>query len=81
MTVQEIVQTPQFRSVVADYRDTCLWFANDPEHPADFIQLERILSEIEKNGDLAAFKRAGRIRQWLPRDSRPKFFGGSPVPA
>ena len=79
MTVEEIVQTPQFRSVVEDYRDTCLWFANDPGHPVGALQLEQVLTEIEKNGDMAAFKRVGEIRQWLPRNFRPRYSSGSPV--
>jgi len=79
MTVEEIVQTPQFRSVVEDYRDTCLWFANDPEHPVGALQLEQVLTEIEKNGDMAAFRRVGEIRKWLPRNFRPKYSSGSPV--
>lgn len=79
MTVEEIVQTPQFRSVVEDYRDTCLWFANDPEHPVGALQLEQVLTEIEKNGDMAAFRRVGEIRKWLPRNFKPKYSSGLPV--
>ena len=79
MTVQEIVKTPEFQSVVDDYRGMCLWFADKPEQPNDDVQLEQILTEIEKNGDMAAFKRVGRIRKWLPRNFRPKYSSGLPV--
>ena len=79
MTVQEIVQTPQFRSVVADYRDTCLWYLRTDVPPENDIQLEQVLSAIENHGDLEAFKRVGRIRQWLPRGSRPRYSSGLPV--
>ena len=65
MTIREIIESQEFRSVVNDYRDTCLWFANNVEHPSDRLQLEQILSAIENNGDAAAFRRVGRIRQWL----------------
>lgn len=65
MTIREIAESEEFRSVVNDYRDTCLWFANDVDHPSDRLQLEQILSSIEANGDAAAFRRVGRIRQWL----------------
>ena len=65
MTIREIAESEEFRSVVNDYRDTCLWFANDVDHPGDRLQLEQILSSIEANGDAAAFRRVGRIRQWL----------------
>lgn len=65
VTIREIIESKEFRSVVNDYRDTCLWFANNVEHPSDRLQLEQILSAIENNGDAAAFRRVGRIRQWL----------------
>ena len=65
MTIEDIVRSQEYRSVVEDYRDTCLWFANDVSNPKNRLQLEQILSSIEANGDMAAYKRAGRIRQWL----------------
>ena len=65
MTIEEIVKSQEYRSVVADYRDTCLWFAKDVFAPKDRLQLEQILLAIETNGDMDAFKRAGRIRKWL----------------
>lgn len=65
MTIEDIVKSPEYRSVVADYRDTCLWFANDASAPKDRLQLEQVLSSIEANGDMSAFKRTGRIRRWL----------------
>ena len=65
MSFREVVDGEEFRSVARDYRQTCLWFANDAYHPQDEVQLEQVLSAIESNGDLAAFKRVGRIRKWL----------------
>ena len=67
MTVQEISDTIQYRTLVKDYRDTCLWFADSRlvDHPSDILQLSMILSSIESNGDAEAFKRAGEVRQWL----------------
>ena len=79
MTVQEIVATPEFQSVVKDYRGMCLWFMKSDLHPENDIQLEQILSSIESHGDLVAFKRVGRIRQWLQQSSRPKYSSGLPV--
>ncbi len=80
MTTKEIVQTEEFQSVVRDYRNMCLWFANRPECPTSDIQLEQVLSAIECHGDMAAFKRVGRIRKkWLRRNSRPKYSSGLPV--
>ena len=65
MTVEEIANTIEYRSVIEDYRDTCLWFAGDVLHPKNRPQLELILSSIESNGDMASYKRVGKIRQWL----------------
>ena len=79
MTVEEIVQTPQFRSVVEDYRDTCLWYMNRALHPENDLQLEQVLTAIENHGDLAAYKRVGEIRKWLPPDFRPLYSSGLPV--
>ena len=79
MSVQDIVNSEEFQSVVRDYRDVCLWFANGAERPADEIKLEQVLSSVETYGDMNAFKRVGRIRQWLSQDSRPKYSDGLPV--
>ena len=65
MTIEDIAKSKEYRSVVEDYRDTCLWFANNIFEPKDRRQLEQILSSIETYGDMAAYKRVGRIRKWL----------------
>ena len=78
-TVQDIAKTPEYRSVVEDYRATCLWSMGDALHPRNRAQLEQVLSAVEKNGDLAGYRRAGEIRKWLSPDSRRKSCGGSPV--
>ena len=79
MRLQEIISTPEYQSVVADYRDTCLWFANGAERPENEVQLEQTLCAIENHGDLRAFQRVGRIRKWLSPDFRPKYSNSSPV--
>lgn len=79
MTVQEIVQTPEFQSVVNDYRGMCLWYMKPDINPINDVQLEQVLTAIENHGDMAAFKRVGRIRKWLPPDFRPKYSSGLPV--
>lgn len=65
MKVEDIAKTDEYRSLIDDYRDTCLWFASNAAKPADRLQIEQVLCAVESNGDLAAYKRAGRIRQWL----------------
>lgn len=65
MTVEEIVKTDEYRSVISDYKDTCLWSAAGYDHPTSRAQLDYLLGCIETYGDMAAFKRVGRIRKWL----------------
>lgn len=81
MTIEEIVASPEYKSIINDYRDTCLWFAGDVLHPSTDVQLEQILTSIETYGDMLAFKRAGRIRKWLPRGFRPRYSSSLPVRA
>ena len=79
MTIEDIAKSEEFRSVVEDYRDTCLWYMNSNLEPKNDLQLEQVLTAIENHGDLAAYKRVGEIRKWLPRSFRPKYSSGSPV--
>ena len=43
-----------------------------PCRPLGLAQLDYVLRSIENYGDLAAYKRAGRIRQWLSPLSSPR---------
>ncbi|MBR3582580.1 MAG: hypothetical protein IKO01_03955 [Kiritimatiellae bacterium] len=70
--VAEIAESPEYRAVVEDCRATCLWSMGDVLHPRSERQLEQVLSAIERNGNLAAYRRAGEIRKWLSPDSRPR---------
>ncbi len=79
MTVEEIIKTPEYISVVNDYRDMCLWFAPADCRPQNDVQLEQILTSIERYGDLAAYKRVGRIRKWLSPDFKPRYSNGLPI--
>ena len=81
MSFREVVDSEEFRSVVRDYRQTCLWFANDAFHPQDEVQLEQVLSAIESNGDMEAFRRVGRIRKWLSPGFSPRYSSSLPVRA
>ena len=60
MTIKDIVASKEYRSVVEDYRDTCLWFAGNVLEPQDRMQLEQVLSSIESYGDMAAME-AGEV--------------------
>ena len=81
MTIQEIVNSEAYKSVVRDYRDVCLWFADMTKSPQNEVQLEQVLSSIETYGDAEAFKRTGRIRSWLSPHFSPKYSSGLPVRA
>jgi hypothetical protein len=65
MTTEEIIQTKEFQSVVNDYRAMCLWFFPVDFMPSSTYELNRVLESIERYGDMAAYKRIGRIRKWL----------------
>ena len=79
MTVEEIIKTPEYISVVDDYKDVCLWFSPECYHPQTGVQLEQILTSIERNGDLNAYKRVGRIRKWLSPSFKPTYSSGLPI--
>ncbi len=52
-------------ALVDDYRDRCLWFLRRDFYPTTVAEARHVLDAIERHGDRDAFKRAGRIRQWL----------------
>ena len=79
MTVEEIIKTPEYISVVDDYKDVCLWFSPECYHPHTGVQLEQILTSIERNGDINAYKRVGRIRKWLSPNFKPTYSSGLPI--
>ena len=79
MTVEEIIKTPEYISIVDDYKDVCLWFSPECYHPHTGVQLEQILTSIERNGDLNAYKRVGRIRKWLSPNFKPTYSSGLPI--
>ena len=51
--------------LVDEYRDRCLWFLRRDFYPSTVAEAVRVLDAIERHGDRDAFKRAGKIRQWL----------------
>ena len=79
MTVEEIIKTPEYISVVDDYKDVCLWFSPECYHPHTGVQLEQILTSIERNGDINAYKWVGRIRKWLSPNFKPTYSSGLPI--
>ena len=64
MTVEEKADS-ELVSAVDEYRSMCFWNLPEDFKPVTHAQKILALDRLEKYGDLAAYKRAGRIRQWL----------------
>jgi hypothetical protein len=54
---------------VDEYRSRCLWSLRQDYYPRTPAEQMRVLEAIERNGDLAAYRRASTLRQWLSRIS------------
>ncbi|NUM52981.1 MAG: hypothetical protein HUU46_04995 [Candidatus Hydrogenedentes bacterium] len=52
-----------------EYRVQCLWYMRKDYYPETAESAIRVLRAVENNGDLAAFKKAAPLRQWLPQHS------------
>jgi hypothetical protein len=59
----------EFRRLVDEYRLSCLWFLREDYYPATEPERERVLRLIERHGDLQAFRRVARVREWLSHRS------------
>ena len=65
MTVSEIIQTEEVKSVIENYRSMCFWSFPDDFMPKNKRQLLLALDSLERYGDRVAYQKAGVIRQWL----------------
>ena len=65
MTIEEIVQSQTVRDLINEYRGMCFWNFAEDFLPRTRAQLLMALDYLERYGDLAAYRRAGRIRKWL----------------
>ena len=62
----------QGNQLVDEYRDRCLWFLRADYYPTDLQDVLRTLDYIRRSGDREAFRKAGKLYQWLsPDSSRP----------
>jgi hypothetical protein len=60
------------RELTDRYRSRCLWFLRDDYYPATAGQVLRVLDQIERHGNRAAFLEAAEIRKCLsPNSSEP----------
>jgi hypothetical protein len=67
-TLQTVMQ--QVRTLVDEYRALCLWrLREDYYYPATATEACRVLEAIERHGDVAAFRKAAVLRQWLLRNT------------
>lgn len=56
-------------ALVDEYRATCLWFLREDYYPQTPDEARRVLEQIERHGDVEAFRKAAELRQWLSRNS------------
>ena len=56
-------------ALVDEYRTRCLWFVGLDYYPKSSSERLRVLGAIERNADLAGYRRASILRQWLSRNS------------
>jgi hypothetical protein len=57
-------------AMVDEYRTRCLWFLRSDWYPSTLEDRLRALEYIERHGDVAAFRRARGLREWLSRSSK-----------
>ena len=63
------VEMGQVNALVDEYRARCLWFLREDYYPHTLIEACRVLESIERHGDVAAFRKAAALRQWLSQNS------------
>ena len=51
--------------LIDECRSTCLWYQRPDYYPRTDPERWRILDAIQKHADLATFRRAGRLKEWL----------------
>lgn len=64
-TEQPLDMEREMRQLVDDYRIRCLWFLRPDFYPSNDQERLQVLGYVERYGDLAGFKRAGRVRLWM----------------
>lgn len=66
MSEREVRQA-EFRRLVSECRDRCLWFLREDYDPTDPAEMLRVLDQIERHGDRDAFVAARELSRWLSR--------------
>jgi hypothetical protein len=59
-------------ALVDEYRTICLWFLREDYYPQTPEEARRVLDQIQRHGDVVAFRKAAELRQWLlPNSNAP----------
>lgn len=53
------------RELTDAYRVTCLWFLREDYYPQTIEEALIVLDAIARHGDVAAFQRVAKAREWL----------------
>ena len=56
-------------ALVDRYRGRCLWFLRSDYYPTTDAERLRLLTYIERYGDVAAYRQAGKLKRWLSQSS------------
>ena len=65
MSVEEIARTEECRSIIEDYRGMCFWNVSEDFLPRTRRDFLLVADNLEKYGDMRAYRIAGEIRKWL----------------
>ena len=65
MTIQEIVDSEALKTAMSAYRSMCFWNMDEDFFPSNRREVILALDNLERYGDLEAYRLAGEIRQWL----------------
>jgi len=65
MTIQEIVESKELKTVIEDYRGMCFWNVASDFFPRTRDEIVFALDSLDHYGTLDAYRRAGEIRSWL----------------
>ncbi len=69
MDEDEVSVMRRVHELVDEVRAQCLWFLREDYHPRTPAEACRVLEAIERHGDVATFRKAAALRQWLSRRS------------
>ena len=60
-----VQQQMKLTELIEKYRDRCLWFLRPDYYPRTPEETRRVLDFIERYGDMAGYRQAEEIKQWL----------------